>query len=49
MEQIMHRTDRNGVAHRASQGCLVIDGRQWKSVEKQLGHSQNIFLYLHRK
>lgn len=45
----MHRTDKNGVARRASQGCLVIDGRQWKSVEKQLGHSQNIFLYLHRK
>lgn len=45
----MHRTDKNGVARRASQGCLIIDGRQWRSVKKQLGHSQNIFLYLHRK
>jgi RHS repeat-associated protein len=38
MEAIfMHRTNWDGKCTSSSQGCLIIDGRQWKSVEKQLG------------
>ena len=33
----------------ASEGCLVIDGREWKNVERQLGKSKNIYLKLTRK
>lgn len=32
-----HRTNWDGKATHSSQGCLNIDGRQWKSVEQQLG------------
>ena len=49
IEIFMHRTDSNGKAARASKGCLVIDGRSWKDVEKQLGKSSNIYLNLMRK
>ena len=38
----LHRTDWNGTARNASKGCPIIDGRQWREVEKQLGKSQNI-------
>ena len=44
----MHRTNWDGKATNASSGCLVIDGRQWKNVEHQLGKSQNIYLRLTR-
>jgi RHS repeat-associated protein len=40
----LHRTDNNGSAGKSSQGCLIIDGRSWPSVQKQLGNSQNIFI-----
>ena len=33
----LHRTDWSGKATRSSQGCLCIDGRQWKGFESQLG------------
>jgi RHS repeat-associated protein len=33
----LHRTNWDGKATHSSQGCLNIDGRQWKSVEQQLG------------
>lgn len=32
-----HRTNWSGKATHSSQGCLNIDGRQWRSVEQQLG------------
>ena len=47
-EVFMHRTDRNGKATKSSAGCLVIDGRQWMDVDRQLGSSQKIFLRLTR-
>lgn len=43
-----HRTDNDGTARKSSQGCLVVDGRSWKNVEKQLGKSSNIYLKLSR-
>ena len=44
----MHRTNFSGLAKYASEGCLVIDGRDWKLVDYQLGESQNIYLKLTR-
>ena len=43
-----HRTDNDGTARKSSKGCLVVDGRSWKNVEKQLGKSSNIYLKLSR-
>jgi len=43
-----HRTNWNGDARYSSQGCLVIDGRQWRSVEKQLEKSNNMLLRIIR-
>ena len=43
-----HRTNWDGYAKYSSQGCIIIDGRQWKSVEKQLGKSTNILLRIIR-
>ena len=49
MEEIFfHRTDNDGTARNSSRGCLVVDGRSWKNVEKQLGKSSNIYLKLSR-
>ena len=44
----MHRTDWSGAANHSSKGCMIIDGRQWRSVEKQLKKSSNIFLRVNR-
>ena len=44
----MHRTDWNGIANHSSKGCMVIDGRQWRDVQKQLKKSSNIFLRVNR-
>ena len=44
----MHRTNNDGKATGASAGCLVIDGRQWNNVDRQLGTSQKIYLKLTR-
>ena len=44
----LHRTDLDGTARKSSKGCLVIDGRSWKNVEKQLYKSTNIYLKLSR-
>lgn len=46
IEIFFHRTNSDGGAKYASVGCLVIDGREWKNVEKQLGKSKNIYLKL---
>ena len=46
--EYFHRTDWNGKATKASQACLVIDGRTWKKVEKQIGTSHNIFIRVNR-
>lgn len=43
-----HRTNNDGNARLSSSGCLLIDGRQWKDVEKQLGKSKNIFIRVKR-
>ncbi len=43
-----HRTNWDGQATHSSQGCLIIDGRQWRSVEKQLGKSTNMLLRITR-
>ncbi len=43
-----HRTNWDGVAKDASKGCPTVDGRKWRSVEKQLGKSQKIFLRITR-
>lgn len=45
----LHRTNWNGFAKSASQGCLIIDGRMWRSVEEQLKTSMNIYLKLMRQ
>ena len=45
-EVFFHRTNNDGNASRSSVACLVIDGRDWKSVEKQLGYSHHIYLIL---
>lgn len=38
MEAIfLHRTNWSGKATRSSQGCLNVSGKQWKSLEQQLG------------
>ena len=44
----MHRTDWNGNASKSSKGCLIIDGRRWRDVEKQIGKSSNIFIRVTR-
>ena len=44
-----HRTNNNGYAgNPVSKGCPVIDGRQWKNVEKQLGKTSNIYFRISR-
>ena len=43
-----HRTNWDGNAKSSSKACIVIDGRQWRRVEKQLGKSKNIFLKIKR-
>ena len=48
-EIFLHRTNSDGSATHSSEGCLVIDGRSWRDVEKQLGKSNNIYLKLMRK
>ncbi|MBZ0243682.1 MAG: hypothetical protein K8F24_10740, partial [Bacteroidales bacterium] len=45
----IHRTDWSGSAKYASKGCLVIDGRQYRRFEKQLGKSMSISVTLRRK
>lgn len=45
----LHRTNFDGRATNASKGCLVIDGRYWHNVEKQLCKSKKIFITLTRK
>ena len=47
-EIFFHRTNWTGYAANSSKGCLIIDGRQWKSVEKQLGKSGNIRIRVNR-
>ena len=47
-EIFLHRTNWDGKATNASVGCLVIDGRSWKDVEKQLRKSKKIFISLTR-
>ena len=44
-----HRTNWNGKASSSSKGCLVINGKDWEKVEKQLGYSQHIYLRLTRQ
>ena len=44
----LHRTNLDGKATNASVGCLVIDGRSWQDVEKQLRKSKKIFISLTR-
>ena len=44
----MHRTDWTGKANVSSKGCMIIDGRQWRNVEKQLQKSSNIYLRINR-
>lgn len=43
-----HRTNWDGNAKSSSKACIVIDGRKWRRVEKQLGKSKNIFLKIKR-
>jgi len=38
-----HRTNNDGKATHSSKGCPNIDGRQWRSVERQLGKSKDIY------
>ncbi len=45
----IHRTDWSGKANRSSQGCLLIDGRQYRRFEKQLGKAMSISVTLRRK
>ena len=56
-ETFFHRTNNNGWAgikddKAVSQGCIVIDaspyGQGWRTVEKQLGKSSNIFFRINR-
>ena len=45
----LHRTNWSGSAIYSSQGCLIIDGRQWKSVEQQLQKTTgNMLLQIYR-
>jgi len=43
-----HRTDWDGTARNSSKGCPIGDGRQWRSVETQLGRSLDIRFRLYR-
>jgi RHS repeat-associated protein len=43
-----HRTNWSGKATHSSQGCQIIDGRQWRDVEKQLGKCSNIYFRVRR-
>ena len=45
----IHRTDWSGKANRSSKGCLLIDGRQYRRFEKQLGKAMTISITLRRK
>ncbi len=47
-EIYLHRNNWNGKGTSSSSGCLNIDGRQWRDVEKQLGKSKNIFIRVTR-
>ena len=47
-EIFMHRTNWDGTANHSSKGCMIIDGRQWRDVEKQLKRSSNIYLRIIR-
>jgi RHS repeat-associated protein len=47
-EIFLHRTNWGGSAKLSSTGCLNIDGRYWRSVEKQLGKSKSIFIRVTR-
>ena len=50
MESIFfHRTNWDGNAENSSQGCLLLDGRYWSSIDQLLQTSQNILLKLNRK
>jgi len=42
-------TNWGGKATNASEGCLLIDGKQYRSFEKQLGKSMSISVTLRRK
>ena len=44
----MHRTNWNGNASKSSKGCLIIDGRDWRKVEKQLRKSSKIHIRIKR-
>lgn len=44
----LHRTNLDGKATNTSVGCLVIDGKSWQDVEKQLRKSKKIFISLTR-
>jgi RHS repeat-associated protein len=44
----IHRTNWNGFAKYSSHGCLLIDGRQYKQFEKQLGKASNIKIVVYR-
>lgn len=48
-DEYLHRTNWDGNAIASSKACLIIDARQWKSVEKQLKLSKKIFLHLTRE
>lgn len=48
IDVFLHRTDWNGKASNSSKGCPIIDGRSWRDVEKQLGHSSNIHIRITR-
>ena len=45
----IHRTNWSGKADKASRGCLLIDGRQYRRFEKQLGKAMSISVTLRRK
>jgi hypothetical protein len=47
-EIYLHRNNWSGKGTSSSSGCLNIDGRQWRNVEKQLGKSNNIFIRVTR-
>ena len=48
-EIFFHRTNNDGKATHSSSGCMIIDGRHWNKVEKQLGKSMNIYIRIQRK
>ena len=48
-EVFLHRTNWAGKATGGvSQGCLIIDGRQWRKVEKQLGKLNSFLIQVRR-